>query len=56
MATYIYERYLLPLSEYRKAELDILALVDIVYIYYGVPMVYGDYEAHYDNKGEAYIL
>ena len=48
----------IPLSEERKAELDIIALIEIKTVWpkyaYGVPMVYGDYETHYDDEGEAY--
>ena len=47
-----------PVSENRKTQLDLLALniIDTVWPKYnhGVPMVYGDYETHYDDDGEGY--
>lgn len=48
----------IPLSENRIAELDIIALIEIETLWpkytNGVPMIYGDYETHYDNDGEGY--
>jgi hypothetical protein len=48
----------IPLSENRKAELDIIALIEIETLWpkykHGVPMVFGDYETHYDDDGEGY--
>ena len=50
----------IPLSENRKAELDIIALIQIETLWpkytHGVPMVYGDYETHYDDDGEGYQI
>ena len=46
----------IPLSENRKAELDIIALIQIETLWpkytHGVPMVYGDYETHYDSTNK----
>ena len=38
----------IPLSENRKAELDVIALIEIETLWPKY-MVYGDYETHYDD-------